>query len=64
MPVPYKMYLGNSVYAEIKGNELYLTTDNGNGASNTIILDGETYALLVEYVAAIKRRNAKETEVE
>ena len=35
-----KVYLGDSVYCEfLSPHEIILTTDNGMGASNTIILD-------------------------
>jgi len=35
-----KTYLGDSVYLEVKSQfEIILTTDNGDGASNEIILE-------------------------
>lgn len=34
-----KIYLGDSVYAEYDGWDIILTTNNGMGASNTIILE-------------------------
>jgi hypothetical protein len=35
-----KTYLGDSVYLEVKGAfEIILTTDNGDGASNEIVLE-------------------------
>lgn len=33
-----KTYLGDSVYAEMDGDTIKLTTDNGYGPSNTIYL--------------------------
>lgn len=40
MPKKMKDYLGDSVYAEETAfGDIQLTTDNGEGASNTIIMD-------------------------
>ena len=36
---PDKRYLGDSVYVEMEGDSVKLTTDNGRGASNTILLE-------------------------
>lgn len=44
-----KVYLGDSVYADVENGMLKLTTDNGGGASNTIYLEPEVYDALVEY---------------
>ena len=45
-----KRYLGDSVYVELqKDGNLVLTTDNGYGPSNTIVIDEDTWADLVEY---------------
>jgi hypothetical protein len=54
-----KDYLGDSVYAEVDdcGN-LVLTTENGLGASNTIVLEPEVIAALERYV----KRNLKSEE--
>lgn len=48
-----KVYLGDSVYVEGDGNGLKLTTENGlpTDPSNSIFLEPEAYAALVEFVA-------------
>lgn len=46
-----KDYLGDSVYAATtEFGELQLTTDNGFGASNTIILDHAVVRALLGYL--------------
>ena len=47
-----KQYLGDSVYVEEEENfrGLVLTTENGNGPSNTIVLEPEVAIKLVEYI--------------
>lgn len=48
-----KQYIGDSVYAEIDGfGHLKLTTENGYGPSNTIVLEPEVWHLLKEFVKA------------
>jgi len=41
-----KEYLGDSVYAEFDGANITLTTDNGYGPSNTIVLEPFVLAAL------------------
>jgi len=48
--VDRKEYLGDSVYVDIEWGDLVLTTDNGEGPSNTIVLELEIYEQLVLYV--------------
>jgi hypothetical protein len=48
-----RVYLGDSVYVEVEHGMLKLTTDNGFGASNTIYLEPEVVAQLVEYLTAM-----------
>ncbi len=55
-----KTYLGDSVYAEVKENGLHLTTDNGLGPTNTIVLDDHTYTALTMWVEGW--RDAKQKE--
>ena len=43
-------YLGDSVYAEIDGGMIKLTTDNGFGPSNTIYLEVSVYQALTRFV--------------
>ena len=45
-----KQYLGDSVYVENDGPAIVLTTENGEGASDTIVLEPEVYHALVCYV--------------
>ena len=49
-----KAYLGDSVYVEIENGMLKLTTDNGDGPTNTIYLEIEVYSALVQYVEHLK----------
>jgi hypothetical protein len=45
-----KDYIGDSVYAELtEGRQIILTTENGFGPSNTIVLEPEVLAALVRY---------------
>lgn len=48
-----KAYLGDSVYADWDGYSLTLTTDNGDGPSNKIILEPEVQVALVQYIERI-----------
>jgi hypothetical protein len=50
-----KIYLSDSVYAEYNGFNIILTTENGFGASNTIILEPEVLEALDKYREHIKR---------
>jgi len=45
----FKIYLGDSVYADFDGYHIILTTDNGFGATNTIALDPDVYNALINY---------------
>lgn len=44
-----KVYLGDSVYAQPDGFSIILTTENGFGASNTIVLEPEVLEALIKY---------------
>ena len=48
-----KVYLGDSVYVEIEGGMVKLTTDNGLGPSNPIYLEAHVYEALVAYVERV-----------
>jgi hypothetical protein len=48
-----KVYLGDSVYADFNGLGIVLTTENGLGSSNTIVLEPEVLEALYQYVAAL-----------
>ncbi len=47
-----KQYIGDSIYAEFKDNQLILTTENGlpTDPSNTIIFEPEVWRALTNYV--------------
>lgn len=45
-----KMYIGDSVYADIENGMIKLTTENGDGATNTIYLDQSVWVALKRYV--------------
>ena len=48
-----KEYLGDSVYAELDAaGGIVLTTENGLGPSNTIVLEPEVINALGRYIAA------------
>lgn len=53
-----KTYLGDSVYAELDDDtgDVVLTTDNGEGASNKIILDPLVMAAFQEWYERICRQ--------
>jgi hypothetical protein len=46
-----KVYLGDSVYAELESGMIKLTTENGFGASNIIYLEPEVFDALTLFVA-------------
>lgn len=51
----YKEYIGDSVYADFDGYAFVLTTENGMGPSNTIVLEPRIMEALKEYVKRISR---------
>ena len=53
-----KVYLGDSVYAEIQDGMIKLTAENGVGPSNTIFLEAPVYDCLVEWVRQVRARAA------
>lgn len=53
----YATYLGDSVYAKFDGFAIVLTTNNGYGPSNTIVLEPEVMRALDRFV---KRLNAEQ----
>lgn len=55
-----KSYLGDSVYAEFDGFGIVLTTENGMGASNTIVLEPEVLRALNEFHERIQREINKQ----
>lgn len=56
---PAKTYLGDSVYVDVNGwGGIILTTENGlpNDPSNTIVLEGEVWIALSQWVNARKEK--------
>jgi len=49
-----KQYIGDSVYVDFDGCGLVLTTENGYGPTNTIMMELEVYDALVAYVNQLK----------
>lgn len=45
-----KDYLGDSVYGDYSTGELRLYTDNGEGPTNEIVIDGDTLTSLFKFV--------------
>jgi len=58
-----KSYIGDSVYAEWNGHELVLTTENGLGPSNRIVLEPEVWAMLEQYVRRVIEANRRRAGV-
>ncbi len=48
------IYLGDSVYAEVEDGMIKLTTNNGEGPSNTIYLEPPVYEALELFVASLR----------
>lgn len=48
-----KIYLGDAVYAKVSEGVLVLTTEDGIRATNTIILEPETLAALLQYITSL-----------
>jgi len=45
-----KRYLGDGVYAEVKEGMIYLTTENGIEAQNTVVMDPDILDKFSEFV--------------
>lgn len=52
-----KRYLGDSVYAEHDGWNIILTTDNGYGPSNTVILEPSVFQSLLTFKERLDEAN-------
>lgn len=59
-----KEYLGDSVYAAFDGFGIVLTTENGLGPSNRIVLEPEVMHELYRYVERLKTRLAARSPVD
>ena len=45
-----KTYLGDAVYAEIKNDQLILTTEDGSQTTNTVVLEPKVLKALLAYI--------------
>ena len=54
-----KRYLGDSVYLDFDGYHIVLTTENGYGADNTIILEPFMVDKIDDYVTFLKNKYKK-----
>lgn len=57
-----KTYLGDSVYASFDEYHVVLTTENGMGPSNTILLEDHVIAALMRYIEILKVPNEAEMD--
>lgn len=61
-----KRYLGDSVYVDFDrwavGGAIILTTENGFGASNTIVMEPEVVKAFERYLEALKTALAQKPE--
>jgi hypothetical protein len=51
-------YLGDSVYADFDENGITLTTNNGEGPSNTIYIEPEAWNALLRFAKRVGWLNA------
>lgn len=60
-----KSYLGDSVYAAFDGHDLVLTTENGMGASNRVVLEPGVVQELAKFLDEVvfKDNNAAAKQV-
>jgi hypothetical protein len=56
-----KQYIGDGVYVEIDELGLVLTTENGIETTNRIVLEGDVYGALEQYVARTRRKAADDS---
>jgi hypothetical protein len=45
----FKQYIGDAVYADFDGYSIVLTTENGIRATNTVVLEPEVFAALLQW---------------
>lgn len=57
-----KAYLGDGCYVSFDGYALWLTTEDGISAQNTICLEPEVYHALTDYVARLQAVTKAEAE--
>lgn len=51
---PTKQYLGDGVYAQFDGYQVWLTTENGYETTNQIALEPPVLSALEQYVSDLK----------
>jgi hypothetical protein len=51
-----KVYLGDGLYAAWDGYRVILTAENGIEATDTVYLDENTWAALVNYIGTLKKK--------
>ena len=56
MSVTDKTYLGDGLYAAWDGEYIILSAENGIRATDTVYLDAETWAELVDYIDRLKAK--------
>lgn len=49
-----KEYIGDNVYVDYDGWDIILTTENGEPASNTIVLEPEVMKKLIDYTKKVE----------
>lgn len=49
-----KDYMGDPVYADFDGFAIVLTTENGNGPSNIIVLEPEVLQAIIRFAQRMK----------
>ncbi len=53
-----KTYLGDSVYGEFINGNIHITTDNGYGPTNIIVMEPEVCAALVTFFEECYRKKS------
>lgn len=51
-----RQYLGDGLYAAWDGENIILTAENGVSVTDTIYLDGDTWAALVDYIDKLRTK--------
>jgi hypothetical protein len=55
-----KTYLGDGVYAQHDGYQLWLTTEDGYRTTNAIALDDSTLGMFLRYIDKLRSREEPE----
>lgn len=59
-----KTYLGDSVYCEVRNGQIVLTTENGYGASNTIVMEREVLDAFLQFVEPDEEESEPDHEID